>query len=153
MKKIIAALAAGALLLLTIPASAASITYPYTGHVQDVGWQGVAGDGTVAGTTGQALRLEALQFTWPGQTAQGHVQDVGWQPITSGDSTMVGTTGQSLRLEAVRLHSTVPGTALECQAHVQDLGWLPRVGDGEVCGTEGHALRLEAVRIWYVDNN
>lgn len=153
MKKIIGACAAALLLLSCIPASAASITYPYTGHVQGVGWQGMTGDGATAGTTGKSLRLEALNFVWPGQQARGHVQGVGWQPWQAGDATQVGTTGQSRRLEAVQVKSTIPGVTIECQAHVQGLGWLPPVRDGEVCGTTGKGLRLEAVRLWLVDTD
>ena len=153
MRRVIAALAAVLLLLTAVPASATSLTYPYTAHVQSVGWQGVAGDGAVAGTTGNGLRMEALRFVFPGQEARGHVQSIGWQGWQAGDSTQVGTTGQSKRLEAVQIRSTIPGVKIECQAHVQGIGWMPRVRDGQVCGTTGKGLRLEAVRIWLVDNN
>lgn len=149
-RRVIAALAAFLLLLTAVPASANSIAYPYTGHVQSVGWQGMVGDGAVAGTTGKGLRLEAIRFVFPGQEARGHVQNIGWQPWQSSDNTQIGTVGKSLRLEAVQIHSTIPGVHIECQAHVQGIGWLPRVGDGEVCGTTGKGLRLEAVRLWLV---
>lgn len=150
MRRVIAVLAAGLLTLTAVPASAVSLTYPYTAHVQNVGWQGMVGDGAVAGTTGKGLRLEALRFVFPGQEARGHVQSIGWQGWQAGDSTQVGTIGKSLGLEAVQVRSTIPGVKIECQAHVQGLGWMPRVGDGQVCGTTGKSLRLEAVRLWLV---
>lgn len=153
MRRVIGALAAVLLLLAAVPASANSLTYPYTAHVQSVGWQGMVGDGAVAGTTGLGLRLEALRFVFPGQEARGHVQDLGWQGWQANDSTEVGTTGKGKRLEAVQVRSTIPGVHIECQAHVQGRGWLPRVRDGQVCGTTGKGLRLEAVRFWLVDNN
>lgn len=132
------------------PASAASGTYYYAGHSQNIGWQVPVADGAVAGTTGKSLRLEALRFTFPGQQARGHVQDIGWQGWQAGDSTQVGTTGKGKRLEAIQVRSTIPGVAIECQAHVEGHGWLSRVGDGQLCGTTGSGLRLEAVRLWIV---
>lgn len=133
------------LTLVGAPSAAASPVVWYSAHVQDAGWLDPVYDGEVAGTTGQARRLEALQFTDPSIIAQGHVQDIGWMPESS---TRVGTTGKSLRLEAVRLSARTEGWKVTCQAHVQSIGWMPTVGDGQTCGTTGRALRLEAVRIW-----
>ncbi|MCE5288072.1 MAG: metallophosphoesterase [Nocardiaceae bacterium] len=134
-----------ALTLVGAPSSAASPVVWVSAHVQDTGWLDPVPDGEVAGTTGQARQLEALQFTDPSIIAQGHVQDIGWMPESS---TRVGTTGKSLRLEAVRLSARTEGWKVTCQAHVQNIGWMPTVGDGQTCGTTGRALRLEAVRIW-----
>lgn len=151
--RLAAAMAALALVMTAASAGASSITYPYTAHVQEEGWQDMVGDGATAGTTGQGLRLEALRFVFPGQEARGHVQDLGWQAWQAGDSTQIGTIGKSKRLEAVQVSSTNPGAAIECQAYVQNIGWMPRVPDGQVCGTTGKGLRLEAVRFWLVENN
>ena len=134
-----------ALTLVGAPYAAASPVVWYSAHVQDAGWLDPVYDGEVAGTTGQARRLEALSFTDPSIVAQGHVQDIGWMPESD---TQVGTTGRSLRLEAVQLSARHEGWTVICQAHVQNLGWLPQVGDGQTCGTTGRSLRLEAVRIW-----
>ena len=133
------------LTLVGAPSAAASPVVWYSAHVQDAGWLDPVYDGEVAGTTGQARRLEALSFTDPSIVARGHVQNLGWMPESD---TQVGTTGRSLRLEAVRLSSRFEGWRVVCQAHVQNLGWLTPVGDGEVCGTTGLSLRLEAVSIW-----
>ena len=73
------------------------------GHVQNIGWQDWT-DAGVVGTTGQSLRLEAIQVQ--GRFApvwcQAHVQDLGWLPPVR-DGEVCGTTGRALRLEAVRL--------------------------------------------------
>ena len=56
----------------------------YQAHVQKLGWQSVVCDGDVAGTTGQALRLEALSIGVAGVgtvCAQAHVSDIGWQAV------------------------------------------------------------------------
>ena len=135
------------LTLVGAPSSAASPVVWVSAHVQDTGWLDPVPDGEVAGTTGQARRLEALQFTDPSIIAQGHVQNIGWMPESD---VQVGTTGRSLRLEAVQLSARHEGWEVICQAHVENLGWLPPVGDGEVCGTTGQSLRLEAVMLTIV---
>ena len=118
----------------------------YAANVQRLGWQASVSDGTLAGTTGQGLGLEALRFGTVGQTARGHVQNIGWQDYQSGAAT-IGTTGRSLRMEAIQVKSTVPGEAILCTAHVANVGWMPEVGNGEVCGTTGKGLQLESVRL------
>ena len=144
MRKIIITVAVlAALSLIGAPSAAADREGVWlTGHVQNMGWQ--SSTNTVAGTTGRALRLEAIQLVDPVATVRGHVQNLGWLGWT--DAGVVGTTGQSLRLEAIQVRGRF--APVWCQAHVQDLGWLPPVRDGEVCGTTGRALRLEAVRLW-----
>ena len=111
-------------------------------HIQNLGWGDPNPD--FVGTTGQSLRLEALQMVDPVADIQGHVQNLGWGGWTQVG--VVGTTGQSLRLEAIQVRGRF--APVWCQAHVQNLGWLPPVRDGEVCGTTGKSLRLEAVRLW-----
>ncbi|MFT4258240.1 CAP domain-containing protein [Microbacterium sp.] len=83
-------------------------------HVQNIGWQAAqctSGVGTsiTVGTTGRALRMEALQL-WSPQIAvraQAHVQNIGWQAVQTasgaGAKIIVGTTGKALRVEALRL--------------------------------------------------
>lgn len=131
---------------LTKQTVASTSTISYAGHVQNVGWQSKVSNGATAGTIGQGLRLESLQFASSGQTARAHVQNIGWQDYRNGSST-IGTSGQGLRMEAVQVKSTVDGEKIRCQAHVENIGWMPEVADGEVCGTTGQGLRLEAVRL------
>jgi hypothetical protein len=86
--------------------------WQYRAHVQRNGWLDWVNEGGVAGTTGQALRLEALEFRSTDTSnltriyGRGHVQHVGWQPMA--ELGMIGTTGQSLRLEALQLWLVVP---------------------------------------------
>ncbi|WP_432020944.1 discoidin domain-containing protein [Streptomyces sp. 1222.5] len=79
-------------------------------HVQNIGWQPwqYAADGkqVEVGTTGQNLRLEALEIEVLSGIVGGraHVQNVGWQPLTASSKILIGTVGQSLRMEAVALN-------------------------------------------------
>lgn len=125
----------------------------YSAHVQDIGWQPTVCDGTVAGTTGQGLRIEALAIETEnvgGFCAQAHVQNIGWQaPVCQPDGIVatVGTTGEGLRMEALIIG--VSSGQVCADAHVQDIGW-----QGTVCatsparaqvGTTGQGLRMEAI--------
>lgn len=144
---------AGALSALTLVAAptaqAATPSVSYAAHVSSVGWQAPVSDGATAGTTGQALQMEALKITTSGATVSAHVSGIGWMAPTASPG-MSGTTGKGLRMEAVKVHSTLTGYALECQAHVAGLGWLGWVGDNQTCGTTGKSLQMEAVRLRYV---
>lgn len=127
----------------------------YAAHVEDIGWQQPVCDGAVAGTTGQGLRMEALDIVVSGVggvCAAGHVQNIGWQAVTcAGDNAniVVGTTGQGLRLEALDI--SVSSGSVCADAHVQNIGW-----QGTVCasspayamvGTTGQGLRMEAIEL------
>ena len=116
------------------------------GHVQNIGWLGWVADSQTAGTTGQRLRMEAIELRGGVGEVSAHVQDIGWIPAVP-NGTTAGTTGLSLRMEAIRVASDVPGWRIECRAHVEDLGWMPWVADGQTCGTTGRSKRLEAVQL------
>jgi uncharacterized protein YjdB len=127
----------------------------YRTHVQNIGWQGYAKDGELAGTTGQSLRLEGLNIRLDNQEYTGdvvystHVQNIGWQKPVK-DDTMAGTQGQSLRLEAVTINLT--GDMAEhydvyYRTHIQNIGWTGWAKNGAKCGSEGMALRLEGLEV------
>ena len=138
----------------------------YRAHVQNIGWQDWVSNGTIAGTSGQSLRIEALEVKLaakPAKTAptegiidirtQAHVENIGWQDaVLSGG--VSGTTGQSLRVEALRiaLDAGVIGGTVECRSHVQNIGWQDWVASGSTSGTEGCALRMEATQIRLTGN-
>ena len=153
MKKLFAGLLALLVLVVTLapPAAAEPMFLSYRGHVQNIGWQSWRNQPSAAGTSGQALRLEAIELRGGIGQVSAHVQDRGWLAEVGGGQT-AGTTGQSLRLEAIRVRSDVPGWRIECQAHVQNVGWMPWVADGETCGTTGRSLRLEAIRLRMVES-
>ncbi|MBQ9043555.1 MAG: RICIN domain-containing protein [Eggerthellaceae bacterium] len=125
-------------------------------HVQMKGWLGekaITEKETLIGTTGSALRLEALKFSVSGIAGtiqcQAHVQGIGWQDVMDAGK-IAGTSGQAKRIEAIRLALTGELSQwydLSYQAHVQSKGWMKWVSAGEVAGTTGQALRLEALNI------
>jgi hypothetical protein len=117
-------------------------------------WLPWVSEGKIAGTTGRARRVEALEAQLtdaPPELSiryQAHVENYGWMGwVTDGET--AGTTGQGLRLEAVRavLDNAAPGYHVKYQAHVEQEGWMDWRSDGEVAGTTGQSKRLEAIRI------
>jgi uncharacterized protein YjdB len=109
----------------------------------------------VIGTSGKALRIEALQLNLVGYEQTGgiryraHVQNIGWQGWASNGST-AGTTGRALRMEAIQIELTgdiANSYDIYYRVHVQNIGWMPWTKNGGYAGTEGYALRMEAVEI------
>lgn len=142
-----------------------TIGLKYRSHVQDLGTLAWVRDGQTSGTTGDALRLEALQIDVEALRkkkgysdvkidALAHIQNVGdvtYQNI--GKDTIIGTEGESKRLEGLELQCTgLPnGKALKFQVHEQDKGWSSVATADEIGafrGSVGEKRRIEAVRIW-----
>ena len=127
----------------------------YQAHVQDYGWVAWVSNGQVAGTTGQARRLEALRIDLSGSSSpaaqicyEAYVQGVGWQGAVCGNGQMVGTVGQALRMEGIKIWvKNAPDLAVCYSAHVENIGWQNEVCNGEAAGAPGHALRVEAITI------
>lgn len=118
----------------------------YKVHIQDIGWTNWSNEGEIAGTVGQALRMEAIILE--SQTIKleyrAHVESQGWQNWRN-KGEVAGTTDLGLRMEALEINSSVP---LKVSEHIQDVGWMPvSVGTHIKVGTEGKALRLEAIKI------
>lgn len=128
----------------------------YTTHIQDIGWQNQVKDGEMAGTEGQAKRLEAIKITLKDLSGvkikyQTHIQDIGWQDWKY-DGTLAGTEGQSKRLEAIKIELEESDKySVMYRVHIQDIGWQEWRYDGETAGTEGKSKRLEAIQIKIVE--
>jgi len=130
-------------------------TCNYRTHVQNIGWQEWKSAGQTSGTSGQSLRLEAIEITVNDQgydlgvEYQTHVQNVGWQELKY-DGETSGTSGQSLRLEAIRINLTGSDANLfdvYYRVHAQNLGWLGWAKNGDSAGSAGLSYRLEAIEI------
>ncbi|KST97753.1 Ig domain-containing protein [Lactococcus lactis] len=85
----------------------------YQGYVQNIGWQNPVQDGTIAGTIGNNLRLEALKINLTGNISKyfsisyrAHVENIGWEPFVT-DGIISGTVGKGLRIEAIEIQITL----------------------------------------------
>ena len=90
-------------------------------HVQNIGWQDWKSNGAMSGTSGRALRLEAIQIQLTGDVAtkydvyyRVHCQNVGWMGWAK-NGARAGTAGCSYRLEAMQIKlvpkgAKAPGT-------------------------------------------
>lgn len=126
----------------------------YKAHLQDIGWQRKVNTGQVAGTIGQARRMEALVLETPGSNAvanieaNAHVENIGW--MGWGKTSNIGTTGRALRMEGIQFRLTGALASqydISYRAHVQDIGWLPWVSNGATAGTTGERKRIEAIQV------
>ena len=127
------------------------IQVSYSGHVQNIGWQGNRINGETAGTEGKSLRLEALKIKLENEPEKvkvkyrANVEKKGWQEWKA-EGGIAGTEGESLKLEQIQiqLEETEEYTVMY-RVHVQDIGWEEWKKDNEIAGTKGK--RIEAIQI------
>ena len=128
-------------------------------HIQNIGDRSytAASGSTVLGTTGVALRLEAIALSLDDPSSslmyRTFIQDFGWQGwVSYGD--LSGTTGRGLRMETIEIILTgaIASTHdVYYRAHVQNRGWLGWAKNGQSCGSIGYNFRLEALQICIVE--
>ena len=126
----------------------------YQGHVEDYGWMNWVKNGALAGTTGQAKRVEAIKIKLPKSLAgsvsyQAHVQDYGWMNWVK-NGALAGTTGQAKRVEAIKIKlddELAKTYDVKYRVHVENIGWMNWVKNGALAGTTGQALRVEGIEI------
>lgn len=127
----------------------------YQSHVENYGWMNWVSDDTISGTTGQALRTEAVSISlvdpeYSGSIKyRGHVQNIGWQNWVS-DGAVAGTTGKKLRLEAIQIELTgqmAENYDIYYRCHVANFGWLDWASNGQSAGSAGWNHAIEAIEI------
>ena len=141
-------------------------------HVENRGWDAKTtpiGPGTsdTIGTTGQSLRMEALDMVVPenykvtgfahiqnyGDTDVIHVNNPDYQVPEGYTVYRFGTTGRALRMEAIEIHlldeNGKPVEGFQYASHLQDIGWEGYVNNGSFTGTRHQSRRLEALRFAY----
>lgn len=130
----------------------------YQTHVQNQGWQDLKSDGDVSGSTGSALRLEAIKIDLDNQgydlgiSYETQIQNIGWQGAKA-TGQLSGTEGLGYRLEAIRMSLTGSDAGLYdiyYQVHAQNYGWMDWAKNGDEAGTEGMGYRLEGIRIMII---
>ncbi len=138
-----------------VPAINTNASVKYQSHVRNVGWQGAVENGSLSGTTGRNLGLEAIKIDLDGQPCSGgikyqtHVQNIGWQNAVM-DGTLAGTTGRALNVEAINMSLTgemANQYDIYYRVHAQNYGWLGWAKNGQNAGTSGQNLHLEALQI------
>lgn len=82
----------------------------YSAYVQGTGWQAEQSNGGIAGTTGKALRMEAIKMRLTGSLAQKYsityavyVGGKGWTAYSK-DNAMAGTIGENRNITALSIY-------------------------------------------------
>lgn len=117
-----------------------------TVHIKDIGdqvYKNITKD-TIIGTTGKALRMEAIKIesTDTLYRIRVHQKDIGWSAWVE-NGQWAGVKGKSKQIEAVQIQVI----HFKARGHVQDTGWQGWQPDGEIIGTTGKGKRLEALQI------
>ncbi len=127
----------------------------YHTHIQSYGdSQGTKSNGEMAGTSGEAKRLENIWINVSGNSNLGvqystHCQTYGWMPWSCNGETN-GTSGEAKRLEAIKIQLTGADKDkydIYYRVHAQSYGWLGWAKNGEPSGTAGYGKRLEGIQI------
>ena len=136
--------------------SGVNISTNYRTHLENLAWQSWVRNGIVSGTTGSALRMEALELKLEnigsldiGLTYRAHVANTGWLPWVTNGAT-AGTVSQGIALQAIEIKLTGADAGLfsvQYRVHVQNVGWQDWKQDGETAGTTGEDLQAEAITI------
>ncbi len=129
-------------------------TIQYETHVEKLGWTAPVENGETSGTTGSALRMEAMRISVEGNENlqvrySAHVQSIGWQDYVT-DNEISGTEGRKLRMEAIKIELTgvdAPKYDVYYRAHVEKFGWLGWAKNGHAAGSAGYAYRVEAFEV------
>lgn len=126
----------------------------YQTHVQSIGWQNWVSSGKPAGTTGEGLRVEAINLKIDHSdlgiryrtNVQGSDSWTGW----SKDGETSGTTGQQKHIEAVQIELTGKEAAnydIYYRVHSRAFGWLGWAKNGQPSGSKGYNYRIESLEV------
>lgn len=120
--------------------------FRYRSHIEKIGWQEWKQDGQTSGTTGESLRLEAIQIDSDIPIeAKAHIEKAGWVDFGKiNKDTIIGTIGEHKRLEALCLKGKI-----KYRLHLQNSGWSAWTeADGVITlGSVGLKQRVEAIQI------
>lgn len=118
-----------------------------------LGWQAAVGNGSIAGTTGRGISLQALKASVNSDMSGGisysaHVSNAGWQSTVS-DGAIAGLEGKQ-KIEAVKFSLTGSLSTyfdIWYRVHIADYGWLGWTKNGSAAGTTKLSLGVQAVQV------
>ena len=128
----------------------------YNAHVSNIGWQNVGLDGSLAGTTGQGLPIEAVRIYLENTDYTGdilyrtQIQDIGWESGWRKTGEQSGTTGQAKYIEAIQIKLSGDMAShynVYYRTHVANVGWMAWAANGSTSGSVGLAYPIEALEI------
>lgn len=130
----------------------------YKAHVQDIGWQDTVVNGDTAGTTGKALKIEALQIDVSDSASfwieyNAYIDTLGWMNVVK-DGQTIGTTGRNLAMNGICIAIKDKSTGKDSQSydvhyrvHVRNIGWESWTKNGYLAGDTYNGQPIEAIEI------
>lgn len=142
----------------------------YRVHVKNIGWMSWQRGGSIAGTTGQAKRIEAVQIRFTGELSKVcdvyyriHSADFGWLGWTK-NSGYAGTEelsrqAEALELAVVKKNDAFNGNTVRsyikglkdknvfAASHLKDIGDTKKASIENIIGTTGQSRRMEALTL------
>ncbi len=130
----------------------------YKAHVQDIGWQDTVVNGDTAGTTGKALKIEALQIDVSDSASfsieyNAYINTLGWMNVAK-DGQTIGTTGRNLAMNGICIAIKDKSTGKDSQyydvhyrVHVRNIGWGSWTKNGYLAGDTDKGQPIEAIEI------
>lgn len=141
------------------------LSIEYRTHVRNIGWQDYVSNGELAGTTGKALCIEAVQIRLSGSQAEqydiyyrAHVANVGWLDWAKNDQE-VGSSGLAYGLEAleivlVKKGGAAPGATslpyltkanVTYRVNMSGKGWQDYVSGGQTAGITKNGSGIQGI--------
>lgn len=127
----------------------------YKTHIQNIGWQGSKSNGSISGTTGRSLGVEAIIINLNKGDYSGSIRyrtlnmNNQWQSWKYGSS-ISGTTGKNMRVEALQIkisNELEKSFDIYYRVHSANFGWLGWAKNGQSAGSQGYRNQIEAVQI------
>lgn len=131
----------------------------YHTYTQTYAWQPWVNNIEIAGTVGEAKRMEGIQASLTGEVAEHYdityrvyMQSYGWLEWVSNGVT-AGRPGEAKGIEAIQMKLapksslTNVKSAILYSTYLQGTEWTDWAKDGEISGTTGEGKRLEAISI------
>ena len=123
----------------------------YKTFIEQEGWKSNSSNGQMAGSSGQAKKIEAIKINLKNSELSNieyrvHISDYGWQEWKKNNE-VSGLPNSGKKIEAIEIRSNNEKYFIEYRSHIQDIGWQGWKKDGELSGTTGLSKQIEGIEI------
>ena len=132
-------------------------TITYQAHVQNIGNQSPVNEGSVSGTTGKSLRLEALKINLITDLTgaieyQSFIEKDGWEESIITNGNFSGTIGKSKAMQLIKMNLTdelANQYDIYYRVHSEVYGWLGWAKNGEIAGVNHYSIEAIQIKLYF----